>query len=39
MADDLDVKDEHHDGHEDGVDDEVFTPSSLSSTLPKQLGV
>jgi hypothetical protein len=24
MADDLDVKDEHHDGHEDGVDDEVF---------------
>lgn len=29
MADDLDVKDDHHDDHEDGVDDEVFTPSPL----------
>lgn len=38
MADDLDVKDEHHDGHEEGVDDEVFTPSSLNSALSKQLG-
>jgi hypothetical protein len=38
MADDLDVKDEHHDGHEEGVDDEVFIPSSLNSTLSKQLG-
>jgi hypothetical protein len=38
MADDLDVKDEHHDGHEEGVDDEVFTPSSLDSTLSKQPG-
>jgi hypothetical protein len=39
MADDLDVKDDHHDDHEDGVDDEVFTPSPLNSTLSKQLSV
>jgi hypothetical protein len=38
MADGLDVKDEHHNGHEEGVDDEVFTASSLNSTLSKQLG-
>ncbi len=29
MADDLDVKDEHQDGHEEGVDDEVHNYALL----------
>jgi hypothetical protein len=31
MADDLDVQDDHHDGHEEGVDDEVRDLHSVAS--------
>jgi hypothetical protein len=35
MADELDVKDDHHDGHEDGVDDEVRVLAFIASCQSK----